>query len=232
MNLNRAQIHESDTGTKEEPTESTLPKTVFDREAEPLGLSIASDIFGVALHKDGQLIVPPGGFPDDYAAEAGRLLKRFRKAWREDDAPDYFSRHAILRRVYEALGGIAYHIQFPDKSHRLQATTGNVVDYFLMPGIWGRNPHDPHDPRRANAPDWCLWAGLGPRGIRMFGKTAKRAANAAFAGDETDPAFREAFQWLALLHELASNPYRQKDAKVFADYCVRKIEERAGGSSE
>ena len=209
-------------------------KTMFDTEAEPLNLSIATGAGGVELHKDGVPVVPPDGFPEHYADEAARLRKRVREAWRGANMPRDFTGEFVLARGYEAIGGVGYHVQFIQTFDL--AIANRLTAFFSEPDRWGRDPHEAYallglGPQKASAPDWHILAGLRPEGVNMFRRTAKRAAEAAEAKGETSAAMREFLMWLVFLDELVTNPYRIEDAVIFARYCVRKIEERAGGAS-
>jgi len=221
-------IHGNSTDAKGTNAHGAPVKTMFDNETEPLGLSIAEGADGVELHKDGVPVVPPDGFPEHYADEAARLKKRIRKAWYGHPAAEHESFRSILQQAYEAVGSIEYRIKATSGGPRLPSITGRLAGYFCTPD-WITHGS------RTNAPGafgWCKDTGFNVQGVKLFRKTAKDAADAALAEDEIYPALNEAYLWLAMLHELASNPYRKKDTAVFASYCVRKIEERAGGASK
>lgn len=217
-------LHENNTSAKQISDGRELPKTVFAREAEPLGLSLCKGPRGVALCKGGQVIEFEDAFPEHYTDAARLQIIRFGKAWLGHIASNLCGKPDVLRQLYEALGAIAYRIQFPERGRSLWATTRGVIDYFL-------DPDGPVYDRRGNqltAAHWRVKAGLGTQDIELFAGTARAAAVSAEERGETGAAIREAVLWLALLHKMAGNPHRQKDANNFAEFCVRKIQERAG----
>lgn len=218
------EIHENNTNAKKISDGGELPKTVFEREAEPLGLSLCNGPQGLALCKGGQIIEVEDAFPEHYTDAARLQTIRFGKTWLGHIASNLCGKRDVLSQLYEALGAIAYQIQFPEKGRSLSATTRGVIDYFL-------NPDQPAYDRCGNqltAAHWRVKARLGTQDVELFAGTARAAAISTEERGEAGPAIREAVLWLALMHKMAGNPHRQKDAKTFAAFCVRKVEERLG----
>ena len=127
------ELHENDTSTKPISDAGALPKTVFEREAEPLGLSLVNGPHGVALGKDGQSIALEDAFPGYYTNIARERVARFGEVWgtRFTYHPD--NRENTLGQLYEALGAIAYRAQFSENGRLLAETTRGVLCYFYHP---------------------------------------------------------------------------------------------------
>ena len=217
-------IHENNTTATKLIDADGLPKTVFEREAEPLGLSLCKGPQGISLCQNGQLIDVMDTFPSHYVQAAQKHTARFAQVWFVPTSSDQCTQGGLLRQLYEAFGTVAYRIQFRNKKCSISQFTWKLNRYFLN---LDEHLDDPHNFGLVSLPPWRKKLGVGADEIEQFRAIAKSAACHAVDHDETGPALYEAVSWLTYLDKLAQNPHRQKDAKVFSEFIVRKVAERA-----
>lgn len=218
-------IHETNTAAKQIIDADELPKTIFERETEPLGLSRCLSSHGITLCKNDAITGVEDAFPGHYVKAAQVHATRFAKVRFVTTWDNECTRGDLLRQLYEAFGAVEYRIQFPKKKCSISDFTWQLNRFFL--GL-DQPTCDPNGPELLPVSNWRKGGRVETEEIELFAATAQKAARNAVDDNETGPTLYEAVCWLTYICKLAQNPHRQKDAKTFSEFIVRKIAKRAG----
>ncbi|PWG16336.1 hypothetical protein [Salibaculum griseiflavum] len=218
-------IHETNTTAKQIIDADELPKTIFERETESLGLSLCLSSHGIALCKNDAITAVEDAFPSHYVKAARVHATKFAKVWLVPTSFNECTPGDLLRQLYEAFGVVEYRIQFPKKKRWISEFTWQLNRHFL--GL-DQPTGDPNGPELLPVSNWRKGVRVETEEIELFAATAQKAARNAVDDNETGPTLYEAVCWLTYIYKLAQNPHRQKDAKTFSEFIVRKIAKRAG----